>query len=128
MEVMDAVMSVNRERALVVKKPLVNSYPSNRGRCYGVLGITYKAGTNTLRRSIAEEIISDLLEEGAEVRAYDPLADLENGNSVPGLTVFPDPYRLAGGCDALVLVTAWDGVLELDLPRLRSAMRQPIFS
>src|SRR5712692_2516422 len=92
MQLMDAVMSVNRERALVVKKRLLNSYPSIKGRCIGVLGLTYKPGTNTLRRSIAEEIISGLLEEGAEVRAYDPLADLENGNAVPGLTVFPDPY------------------------------------
>lgn len=124
---MDAVMSINRERALVVKRRLLNSYPSIKGRCIGVLGLTYKPGTNTLRRSIAEEIISDLLEEGAEVRAYDPLADLQNGNSVKGLTVFPDPYRLAGGCDALVLMTGWDGILELDWPRLRSAMRQPIF-
>jgi len=127
MQLMDAVMSVNRERALVVKKHLLNSYPSIRGRCIGVLGLTYKPGTNTLRRSIAEEIISDLLEEGAEVRAYDPLADLGNGNSVPGLTIFPDPYLLAGNCDALVLVTGWDGIFELDWPRLRSAMRQPIF-
>jgi UDPglucose 6-dehydrogenase len=127
MQLMDAVMSVNRERALVVKKQLLNSYPSLRGRCIGVLGLTYKPGTNTLRRSIAEEIISGLLEEDAEVRAYDPLADFENGNSVPSFTVFRDPYTLATGCDALVLVTGWDGILELDWTRLRSAMRQPIF-
>ncbi len=107
MHLMDAVMSVNRERALVVKKRLLNSYASLRGRRIGVLGLTYKPGTNTLRRSIAEEIISGLLEEDAEVRAYDPLADLENGNSVASFTVFPDPYSLAAGCDALVLVTGW---------------------
>jgi len=127
MQLMNAVMSVNRERALVVKKRLLNSYPSLKGRCIGVLGLTYKPGTNTLRRSIAEEIISGLLEEGAEVRAYDPLADLENGNAVQNFTVLDDPYTLAGGCDALVLVTGWDGILELDWSRLRSGMRQPLF-
>jgi UDPglucose 6-dehydrogenase len=88
--------------------------------------LTYKPGTNTLRRSVAEEIISGLVEEGAEVRAYDPLAEL-NGNSVPNFTTSPDPYTLAAGCDALVLVTGWDGILDLDWPRLRSAMRQPVF-
>jgi len=127
MLLMDAVMSVNRERALVVRQRLLSSYSSLRGRRIGVLGLTYKPGTNTLRRSIAEEIISGLLDEGAELRAYDPLADLGNGNSAPSFTVFPDPYTLAAGCDALVLVTGWDGILKLDLQRLRSAMRHPIF-
>jgi UDPglucose 6-dehydrogenase len=127
MRLMDAVMSVNRERALVVKRRLLNSYSSLRGRRIGVLGLTYKPGTNTLRRSIAEEIISSLLDEGAELRAYDPLADVGNGNSAPSFTVFPDPYTLAAGCDALVLVTGWNGISKLDLHRLRSVMRHPIF-
>jgi UDPglucose 6-dehydrogenase len=127
MQIMDAVMSVNRDRALVVKQRLLNKYDSLRGRRIGILGLTYKPGTNTLRRSVAEEIISGLVEEGAEVRAYDPLADLENGNSVANFTASPDPYSLAEGCDALVLVTGWDGILHLDWPRLRSAMRHPFF-
>jgi UDPglucose 6-dehydrogenase len=126
MRLMDAVMGVNRERALVVKQRLLRRYESLRGRCIGVLGLTYKPGTNTLRRSIAEEIISGLVDEGAEVRAYDPLADLGNGNSPSNFIGSPDPYTLAAGCDALVLVTGWDGILELDWPRLRSAMRQPV--
>lgn len=127
MRLMDAVMAVNRERALVVKQRLVRRYESLNGRCIGVLGLTYKPGTNTLRRSIAEEIISGLVDEGAQVRAYDPLADLGNGNSSSNFIGSPDPYTLAEGCDALVLVTGWEGILELDWPRLRSAMRQPVF-
>ncbi len=110
-----------------MKQSLLRRYKSLRGRCIGVLGLTYKPGTNTLRRSIAEEIISGLVDEGAEVRAYDPLADLGNGNSPSNFIGCPDPYALAAGCDALVLVTGWDGILELDWPRLRSVMRQPVF-
>ena len=127
MRLMDAVMAVNRERALVVKQRLLRRYKSLRGRCIGVLGLTYKPGTNTLRRSIGEEIISGLVDEGAEVRAYDPLADLGNGNSRSNFTGSPNPYALAAGCDSLVLVTGWDGILELDWRRLRSTMRQPVF-
>jgi UDPglucose 6-dehydrogenase len=127
MRLMDAVMAVNRDRALVVRQRLLACYNSLKGLRIGVLGLTYKPGTNTLRRSIAEEIISALVEEGAEVRAYDPLADLENASSIPNFTASPDPYTLAAGCDALVLATGWDGILGLDWRRLRSAMRQPIF-
>ncbi len=127
MRLMDAVMAVNRERALVVKQRLLRRYKSLRGRCIGILGLTYKPGTNTLRRSIAEEIISGLVGEGAEVRAYDPLADMGNGNSRPNFIGSSDPYALAVGCDAVVLVTGWDGIHDLDWPRLRSMMRQPVF-
>jgi UDPglucose 6-dehydrogenase len=127
MRLMDAVMAVNRERARVVKQHLLKRYESLGGRRIGVLGLTYKPGTNTLSRSIAEEIISGLVDEGAEVRAYDPLADLGNGNYPSNFVGSPDPYALAGGCDALVLVTGWDGILDLDWPRLRSSMRQPVF-
>jgi len=127
MQLMDAVMAVNRERAFVVKQRLLRRYESLKGRRIGVLGLTYKPGTNTLRRSIAEEIISGLVDEGAEVRAYDPLADLGNGKPPANFIGTPDPYALAAGCDALVLVTGWDGILSLDWSRLRSAMRQPVF-
>jgi UDPglucose 6-dehydrogenase len=126
-QLMDAVMAVNRERAIVVKKRLLRRYESLKGRRIGVLGLTYKPGTNTLRRSVAEEIISGLVDEGAEVRAYDPLADVRNGNLASNFVGSNDPYELAAGCDALVLVTGWDGILGLDWPRLRSAMRQPVF-
>lgn len=127
MQLMDAVMAVNRERALVVRQRLLRRYESLKGRRIGILGLTYKSGTNTLRRSIAEEIISGLVGEGAEVRAYDPLADLGNGKSVSSVIGSPDPYALSVGCDALVLVTGWDGILDLDWPRIRAAMRQPVF-
>jgi UDPglucose 6-dehydrogenase len=127
MQLMDAVMAVNRERALVVKQSLLKRLESLRGRRIGILGLTYKPGTNTLRRSIAEEIISGLVDEGAEVRAYDPLADLGNGKSPSNFSGSPDPYALAADSDALVLVTGWEGILGLDWPRIRSAMRQPVF-
>jgi UDPglucose 6-dehydrogenase len=93
----------------------------------GVLGITYKPGTSTLRRSVALEAIADLLAEGAEVRAYDPLADWRELDPSIKLLAAPDAYSLAEGCDALVLVTEWKGILDLDLQRLRSAMRRPVF-
>ncbi len=124
---MDAVMSVNRDRSGVVKQRLLAIYDSLKGLRIGVLGLTYKPGTSTLRRSIAKEIIADLVEEGAEVRAYDPLADLGSAGPLPKFAVFRDPYALAEGCDALVLVTEWHGILDLDWDRLRSAMRQPVF-
>ncbi len=127
MPLMDAVMSVNSNRAQLVMQRLLHVLRSLSGLRIGILGLTYKPGTNTLRRAISLKIIAGLVESGAEVWAYDPLADLMSGGALPKFAVAPDPYSLAEGCDALVLVTEWEGIRKLDLSRLRSAMRQPVF-
>jgi UDPglucose 6-dehydrogenase len=120
-------MSINRTRPTSVKQRLLDHYDSLIGVRVGVLGITYKPGTSTLRRSVALEVIADLLAEGAEVRAYDPLADWRELDPPIKFFVPSDAYGLAEGCDALVLVTEWKGIFDLDLQRLRSAMRRPVF-
>jgi UDPglucose 6-dehydrogenase len=45
---------------------------------------------------------------------------------LPGVVMMPDPYTLAQGCDALVVVTEWNEFKQLDRARLRDLMRQPI--
>jgi len=123
----NAVMSINRTRAAAVKQSLLDYYESLDELRIGVLGITYKPGTSTLRRSFALEVIADLLAEGAEVRAFDPLADWRELDPPIKFFAVSEVYSLAEGCDALVLVTEWKGIFDLDFQRLRSAMRRPVF-
>ncbi len=127
MLLMNAILQINRSRAGLVEARLKEIYGPLAGLRIGVLGLTYKPGTSTLRRSISLEIIAGLNRQGAEVRAFDPLADLGSCASLPQFTVAPDPYSLAEGCDALVLVTEWAGIRELELPRMASCMRRPLF-
>jgi len=124
---MDSVMTVNQARALLVRQRLQRLYDSLECVQVGILGLTYKPGTSTLRRSIALDIISDLIVQGASVKAFDPLARLDEVADLPPFEPCPDPYAAAKGSDALVLVTEWAGIHDLDLPRLRAAMRQPVF-
>ncbi len=123
---MDAVMHVNSERAQLVIERLLNLCTSLQGLRIGVLGLTYKPGTSTLRRSISLEIIAKLATAGAEVRAYDPVADLGSAGPLPEFSVYSDLYSLARACDAIVLVTEWNGTSEIDWVRLRNAMRRPL--
>ena len=85
-------------------------YDSLDGLTVGILGLTYKPGTSTLRRAISLEIILDLVQQGVSVRAYDPLARLDEVADLPPFEVTPDPYVVATGADALVLVTEWDTI------------------
>lgn len=125
--VFDAVMEVNQARAGLVGRRLAEVYPSLDGLSVGVLGLTYKPGTSTLRGSIALEIIRDLVRRGAVVRAFDPLARLDEVGDLPPLTMWPDPYTALKGCDAAVVITPWDGMRDLDVHRVRMLMRRPVW-
>jgi UDPglucose 6-dehydrogenase len=92
----------------------------------GILGLTYKAGTSTLRRSAALEIIGDLVEAGATVKACDPKASLEEIGQHPEFEFSVDPYAVAADSDALVLVTEWPEFGQLDFDRVKAVMRQPV--
>ena len=124
---MDAVWTINRARAGVVGQRLQKIYGSLDGLQVGILGLTYKPGTSTLRRSIALEIVRDLSDQGVSVRAFDPLARLDEVSDLPSFESAPDPYSAAQGSDALVLVTEWTDICDLDLTRLRAVMSRPVF-
>ncbi|MDP2948663.1 MAG: nucleotide sugar dehydrogenase [Chloroflexota bacterium] len=122
----NGVLRVNQLQNRMVVLRLKQSFGSLQGLEVGVLGLTYKAGTSTLRRSAALEIVRAMAEEGASVKAYDPRA---NPTEVePHLRYFTrcaSPYDAALGCRALVLVTAWPEFKELDFGRVRASMRFP---
>jgi len=124
---LDAVAAVNRSRAEFVVKRLRQQFGSIGGLRIGVYGLTYKPGTSTLRRSIALEIIAQLVGADARVAAFDPLADLSNSGPLPKFETTSDPYEAASGCDALLLLTEWNGIRELDWERVCRSMRQPVF-
>jgi len=122
----NAVLAVNeRQNGLVVGR-LRRILGSFDGLSVGVLGLTYKAGTSTLRRSAALEVIRAIAAEGAAVKAHDPKADPEEVRLHSGFSFCDDPYAVAEGSDALVLVTDWPQFRELDFPRIRSLMRNPV--
>jgi UDPglucose 6-dehydrogenase len=91
----------------------------------GVWGLTFKANTDDLRDSPALVVCRRLLEEGAQVRAYDPAAGEAAGARVPGLDVVTDPYEAAAGAQLLALLTEWDEFRWLDFKRVAEAMSLP---
>ncbi len=122
----NAVLAVNERQNGMVVGRLRRILGSFDGLSVGVLGLAYKAGTSTLRRSAALKIIRAIAAEGAAVKAYDPKADPEEVRLHDGFTFCDDPYAVAEGSDALILVTNWPQFRELDFPRIRSLMRNPV--
>jgi UDPglucose 6-dehydrogenase len=66
-----------------------------------------------------------LLSLGSSVRAYDPVAMEVAQPLLPEVAMVPDPYSMAQGCDALLVITEWNEFKQLDLERVRDCMRKP---
>jgi UDPglucose 6-dehydrogenase len=121
-----AVMEINydqRKRAVTKLRHLLGGF---RGKTIGILGLSFKPNTDDMRDAPSREIINLLQYEGAEVQAYDPVA-MENAEELLEDVIFcSDPYQVAEGADALILVTEWNEFKQLDLERLRDLMNDPV--
>lgn len=87
--------------------------PLLTGRVVAVWGLTYKPGTDTLRRSGAVELCRRLAAGGAKVRAHDPAVSTLPEELSGALELFAEPLAAASEADALVLCTPWPDYREL---------------
>lgn len=122
----DAVFAVNEQQNSLPLRWLGRVYGTLGGLRVGVLGLAYKPGTGTLRRSAALEIVRKLKAEGVVVAASDPKADLSEVSDLPPFEFSRDPYVTASGTDALLLVTPWPEFKALDYGRIKASMRRPV--
>ncbi|MBV9126891.1 MAG: UDP-glucose/GDP-mannose dehydrogenase family protein, partial [Verrucomicrobia bacterium] len=90
-----------------------------------VLGLTYKPGTDTLRRSGAVELAHALLKNGATVRAYDP-AVRALPPELAGATFCATPADALRNADAAVIATEWPEIRAADWPALVPTMRRRV--
>ncbi len=120
------VMEINddrREMAVTHIKELVGDLHS---KLIGLLGLSFKPNTDDMRDAPSITIAQRLQAEGAMIRAYDPVAMEVASPLLPGVEMMPDPYSMAQGCDALVVMTEWNEFKQLDKPRLRDLMHRPV--
>ena len=92
-----------------------------------MLGLTFNPETDDLRNAPALSILPRLHEQGASVQVHDPQGMEEAKELYPEFTYVNNVYEAATGADALVLMTEWNQYRALDLDRLKSLMRRPLF-
>jgi UDPglucose 6-dehydrogenase len=93
------------------------------GKRVGVLGLAFKPNTDDMREAPSIPIIKALVERGAKVSAFDPVARQQAEQVLSGIEFADDAYAAANGADALVIVTEWDEFRALDLERIAAALR-----
>ncbi|MFQ5473035.1 MAG: UDP-glucose dehydrogenase family protein [Dehalococcoidia bacterium] len=122
----DGVWEANQRQAEVPVTRLKDVLPDLNGLTVAVLGLTYKPGTSTLRRSAALEVIKTLISEGANVQAYDPQADPQELVQHEGFTVCSSVDDAVRDGDAMLFTTPWPEFKELDFARLGGSMKSRV--
>ena len=126
--IVEAAVEVNAaQKARMIKKIRDSLGGNEAGKIIGILGLTFKPETDDMRDAPALTILPVLLEKGAKINAHDPQGMKEAGHYLPEIEYKENPYQVCDGADVLVLMTEWNQYRALDLEKIRSLMRTPVF-
>jgi UDPglucose 6-dehydrogenase len=123
-QLLSAVIEVNELQKRRVIGKLKRHLGPLRGKTVALLGLAFKANTDDMREAPSIVLASRLLAEGADVRAWDPVAD---GSKLPkGVDVVGSVADAVRGADAAVIVTEWDELKGLATEEIRASMAIPL--
>jgi UDPglucose 6-dehydrogenase len=125
-ELLKAVQKINDAQRESIIRKVKNAFWNLNSKTIGVLGLSYKPNTDDMREAPSIEIIRKLQKEGAGIKVYDPQA-IENARAIlKDVQYCENPYEVAEGSDALVIITEWDEFRNLDLSKVKRLLRQPV--
>lgn len=124
--VLGAVLESNHHHKGWVMRHLRRSLGSLTGKKIGVLGLAYKAGTDAIRRSVALEVVQDLIAEGVRATVFDPKVSRLPEPLNSSVTIAHSVDGVFAGSEAVVLATEWPEFGQLDFARLMSTMERPV--
>jgi UDPglucose 6-dehydrogenase len=138
LRILESVEEVNdAQKEVLVEKITRRMGEDLRGRTFAVWGLAFKPNTDDMREASSRRVIEALLERGATVRAYDPVA-LDEARRVFALDLAERPEDMKRlsfvrtqkdalpGADALVIVTEWKEFKSPDFSHLRSELKMPV--
>jgi UDPglucose 6-dehydrogenase len=121
-QLLSAVTEVNELQKRRVLSKLTKRFDALAGRRIGLLGLAFKPNTDDMRGASSLVLAARLSAEGAQVRAFDPIATDEARKIMPELDCADSVEGAIAGADAIVLVTEWPQFLALDWAAVAAAM------
>ncbi|MEX1299035.1 MAG: UDP-glucose/GDP-mannose dehydrogenase family protein [Desulfotignum sp.] len=123
----------NRQKQVLGDKIKARFGPDLTGRCLALWGLAFKPGTDDMREAASLVFLKNVIDAGARVQAYDPVAMPQAARELPEewlesdrLTLMDDPYQVLENADALALVTEWKAFRQPDFKRMRQVMKKPV--
>jgi len=126
-KIVKAVIEVNRQQRERMIAKIEKEIGNLKGKQIGVLGLSFKPNTDDMREAPSVSIIRALQERGAKIIAHDPAAMEEAKKVLKEVTYAADPYAVADGSDAIILMTEWNPFRNLDLDQIKKKLKTPIF-
>lgn len=125
--VIRSVFRKNKERKKTVLHFLKTRLKNLKNKKIIVAGLTYKAGTSTLRRSLPLEIAEEIWREGAHIGLYDATVGEKDIKEAVRFPFSCEKMFLASlkGAHACVIITPWDGLKKTDFKKMRAVMKNP---
>ena len=128
LRILQAVEDVNEDQKHVMVDKVKKQFGTDlRGRHFAMWGLSFKPETNDMREAPALVICEELLEAGATVTAYDPVAIEESKHMIGDrIRYAKDAYAALAGADALLLVTEWREFRVPDWAKVGKLLRQKV--
>ncbi|MDA3863361.1 MAG: UDP-glucose/GDP-mannose dehydrogenase family protein [Deltaproteobacteria bacterium] len=126
LKIVNATHEINEEQKILLVKKMKQHFGKLKDLKVGVLGLSFKPKTDDIREAPAHKIVDYLLQEGARIRAFDPVAMDNFKSQHPGgenLVYCEDLYETATGTDALILCTEWHEFQRPDFARIKKIMQ-----
>lgn len=124
----ESILDLNKERKNTILKKIADLIQGDfSGKTIAILGITYKPGTSTLRRSLPLEIINLLSKKGANIRVFDPKANYDELNTTFTFKICNSIEEAILNAHLIVLLTEWDDFKKYNWESGIKLISNPIF-
>jgi len=124
-KILKSVMEVNKKQKTILL-PKIKKYFNNdlKGKTIAIWGLAFKPNTDDIREASALDIIEELLQEGASIKAFDPEA-MDNVRKQLGdkITLTIKSYNALEGADALIIATEWNEFRQPDFERIGKLLK-----
>ena len=133
-KVLNAVEERNEDQKHVLFEKIRKRFGDNlKGRTFGLWGLAFKPGTDDMREASSVVLLKQLVDAGATIKAYDPVAMEAARRELPGewfksgqLKLVEEQYSAIEGVDAMILITEWKPFRHPDFARVKAIMKNAV--
>lgn len=121
-----AAIEVNKAQKLILIKKARKQFPSFNNLNVAILGLTFKPGTDDLREAPSLDNIAVLLEEGANIKAYDPIAEENYKKIYPKINYTKNPSEALKNADLCFIFTEWEEIKSIKPEKYKELMKNAV--
>jgi len=125
-QIVKSAININWQQHLLMIEKIKKALGDLKGKNIGVLGLSFKPNTDDMREAPSITIINGLIEAGAKIKAFDPVAMKHAQEIMPNIQYCADTYQAAENSDALIFITEWNQFRSLDLEKIKKLLKEPV--